>query len=169
MLPQTFDLHYVIPAGHHELLEAIVKAGIPNFQKDIDNCLAVSFRCDSSMDRTQKDNKFMLIKTIDKEGNKSLQYVGLGFVKEHGAEGHLEALKEGLTDTIGFDKLLQFASHLSTDGENNIQRCVQKVLCFRHNLKHKTKSAAIKIGDVVIVKNDKRKRGKWNLGILSSK
>ena len=59
------------------------------------------------MDRTQKDNEFMLIKTIDKEGNESLRYVGLSFVKGHGAEGHLEALKEGLKDTIGFDKLLE--------------------------------------------------------------
>ena len=49
----------------------------------------------------------MLIKTIDKEGNESLRYVGLSFVKGHGAEGHLEALKEGLKDTIGFDKLLE--------------------------------------------------------------
>ena len=114
----TFDLQYVSPAGHQELLEAIVKADIPNFQSNIDNCLAVSFRCDASMDRTQKDNEFMLIKTIDKEGNESLRYVGLGFVKGHGAEGHLEALKEGLKDTIGFDKLLEVASHLSTDGEN---------------------------------------------------
>ena len=30
----------------------------------------------------------------------------------------MEALKEGLKDTIGFDSLLLVASHLSTDGEN---------------------------------------------------
>eukprot|EP00795_Rhopilema_esculentum_P004545 gene4545-20797_t len=104
--------------GHQDLLDAIVKADIPKSQKDIGNCLTVSFRRNVSMDRTQKDNEFMLIKTIDKEGEESLRYVGLCFVKGHGAEDHLEALKEGLTDTIGFDKLLQVASHLSTDGEN---------------------------------------------------
>ena len=73
-----FDLQYVTPAGHQEFLDAIVKADIRKFEKDIGNCLAVSFRCDASMDRTQKDNEFMLIKTVDKEGEESLRYVGLG-------------------------------------------------------------------------------------------
>eukprot|EP00794_Sanderia_malayensis_P014442 gene14442-biopygen11541 len=36
----------------------------------------------------------------------------------------------------------------------------------KHNLKHKAKSSVIKIGDVVIIKNDERNRGKWNLGIV---
>eukprot|EP00794_Sanderia_malayensis_P018487 gene18486-biopygen15576 len=39
----------------------------------------------------------------------------------------------------------------------------------KHNLKHKTKSSVIKIGDVVIIKNDEGNRGKWNLELMEGK
>ena len=55
-----FDLQYVTPASHQQLLKIIVQADLPRFKEEIDNCLAASFRCDASMDRTQKDDEFML-------------------------------------------------------------------------------------------------------------
>ena len=58
------------------------------------------------MDRTQKDNEFMLLNVISKHGNELLRYVGLGHVKSRGAKGQLEALKEGATDRIGLSKVL---------------------------------------------------------------
>ena len=36
----------------------------------------------------------------------------------------------------------------------------------RHNLKHETKFVTPKIGDVAIIKNDGRNRGKWQLGVI---
>ena len=42
---------------------------------------------------------------------------------EPGAIGHLEALKKGANDTVGFEKLLKIINHLSTDGENkNVEK-----------------------------------------------
>ena len=41
-----------------------------------------------------------------------------------------------------------------------------RALRERHNLKHETKLAAPKVGDVVIIKNDERNRGKWQLGVI---
>ena len=35
----------------------------------------------------------------------------------------------------------------------------------RHNLKHKSKSLSLKVGDVVLIRSDQRNRGKWNIGI----
>lgn len=41
-----------------------------------------------------------------------------------------------------------------------------KSLRERHNLNHKKGGPAIKEGDVVLIQNDERNRGKWNLGIV---
>ena len=70
------------------------------------------------MDRTQKDNGFMLLNVISKHGNELLRYVGLGHVKSRGAKGQLEALKEGATDRIGLSKVLTVSNYMTTDGEN---------------------------------------------------
>ena len=94
-----------------------MQVDLPRFKEEIDDCLAASFRCDASMDRTQKDNEFMLLNVINKHGNELLRYVGLGHVKNRGAKGHLEALKEGTTDTIGLNKVLTISNHMA-DGEN---------------------------------------------------
>ena len=38
-------------------------------------------------------------------------------MKESGAAGHLQALKIGASDTVGFDKVLKVVNHVSADGE----------------------------------------------------
>ena len=111
-------MQYITPKSHLELLSGIVAADLSTFKEDVKDCLAASFHCDASMDRTQKDNEFMLLKTIDREGKESLKYVSLGFVTGEGAQGHLESLKVGAEDTIGFHNLLQIANHMTTDGGN---------------------------------------------------
>ncbi|CAB3995664.1 Hypothetical predicted protein [Paramuricea clavata] len=57
----VFDLQYVTPASHQQLLKIIVLADLPRFKEEIDDCLAASFCCDASMDCTKKDNEFMLL------------------------------------------------------------------------------------------------------------
>ena len=41
-----------------------------------------------------------------------------------------------------------------------------KALRERHNMKHKTKNQQITEGEVVIIKNEERNRGRWDLGII---
>ena len=69
------------------------------------------------MDQTQKDNEYMLLNTINKDGKQDLKFIGIGHVTEPGAAGHLQALKMGASDTVGFDKVLKVVNRVSTDGE----------------------------------------------------
>jgi hypothetical protein len=116
--PASFDLQYVNPASHRELLHAIVQSHLPTFRQYVESSIAVSFRCDASMDRTQKDNEFQLVKVVDKAGQENTRFVGLTEVIEPGASGHFKALREGANVTVGWKTLLQKMSHISTDGEN---------------------------------------------------
>ena len=47
-----------------------------------------------------------------------LRWIGLGHVKNRGAKGHLRALKEIATDTIGLNKVLTISNLMTTDGKN---------------------------------------------------
>ena len=116
--PSSFDLQYVSPASHRELLRAIVQAHLPDIRQYIKSSLALSFRCDASMDRTQKDNQFQLAKVVDGNGDERMLFLGLSEVAEPGALGHLKALQAGADTTVGFDTVLKKMTHLSTDGEN---------------------------------------------------
>ena len=59
----------------------------------------------------------MLLNMIKKDGKQDLKFIGIGHVTEPGAAGHLQALKMGASDTVGFDEVLKVVNHLSTDGE----------------------------------------------------
>ena len=116
--PTDFDLQYIRPAVVQELLRTIVCADLPRIKKEIDLYLAGSFRCDASMDNTQKDHEFMLLNVIKENGERDLKFIGIGYVADRGALGHLAALKAGANDTVGFDNIFRLINHLSTDGEN---------------------------------------------------
>ena len=113
----NFDLQYIRPPVVQELLRTIVSADLPRIKEEIDSCIAASFHCDASMDQTQKHNEYMLLNTINKDGKQDLKFIGIGHVTEPGAAGHLQALKMGASDTVGFDKVLKVVNHVSTDGE----------------------------------------------------
>jgi len=42
-----------------------------------------------------------------------------------------------------------------------------KSLRKRHNMEHKTKEMNVKLGDVVLIQDAERNRGKWNMGIVA--
>jgi hypothetical protein len=111
------DLQYLSPACHRDFLESIVQADMERFQNENAASIASSFRCDASMDRMQKDNQFLLLKTISEKGQEHVRFIGIGCVTGRGAEGHLNAIKEGAKDTIGFEAIINNVTHLSTDGE----------------------------------------------------
>ena len=116
--PSDFDLQYIRPEVVKELLRTIVVADLPRIKSELNSCIAATFRCDASMDKTQKDNEFMLLNVIKENGERDLKFIGIGHVTEPGAIGHLAALKKGASDTVGFEKILKIINHLSTDGEN---------------------------------------------------
>ena len=62
--PSDFDLQYIRPEVVKELLRTIVVADLPRIKSELNSCIAASFRCDASMDKTQKDNEFMLLNVI---------------------------------------------------------------------------------------------------------
>ena len=95
-----------------------MSADLPRIKKEIDSCIAAFFGCDASMDETEKDHEYILLNMIEKDGKRDLKFIGIGHVTAPGAAGHLEALKSGASDTIGFDKVINIVNHLSTDGEN---------------------------------------------------
>ena len=66
------------------------------------------------MDQTQKDNEYMLLNMIKKDGKQDLKFIGIGHVTEPGAAGHLQALKIGASDTVGFDEVLKVVNHRSS-------------------------------------------------------
>ncbi len=41
-----------------------------------------------------------------------------------------------------------------------------KSLRERHNLKHQKKRFSLKVGDVVLIQDEQRNRGKWNIGVV---
>ena len=51
----------------------------------------------------------LLAPTVD------LKFIGIGHVTESGAAGHLQALKTGASDTVGFDKVLKVVIYQQTE------------------------------------------------------
>ena len=37
----------------------------------------------------------------------------------------------------------------------------------RHNIQHKSKAVDINVGDVVMIKGESKKKGRWKIGIIS--
>ena len=103
---------------HRQLLRTIVAADLLMFRKEMESILAASFRCDASMDRTQKDNEFLLLKIIDGDGREDTKFLVIDHLSEGGAKGHLSSIKEGIKDTVDFEFILSLINHISTDGEN---------------------------------------------------
>ena len=116
--PSDFDLQYIRPPVVQELLRTIVSSDLPKFKKEIHSCIAAALRFDASMDKTQKDNQYMLLNVVDENGKQDLKFIGIGHVTDPDASGHLAALKLGADDTIGFDEVMKVITHLSTNGEN---------------------------------------------------
>ena len=133
--PSHFDLEYLTPVMHRQLLRTIVSADLPMFRKEMQSCLPVSFRCDASMDRTQKENEFLLLKIIYGDGREGTIFLGIGLVSEGGAKGQLLAIKEGIKDTVDFKFILSLINHISTDGEKkNVGRhAPRKLLNDEHD------------------------------------
>ena len=70
------DLQYISLAYHRELLQVIVDSHRQTLANTIKEALASSLRCDGSVDRTQVDKIFTMLKIIDKDADEKLLFVG---------------------------------------------------------------------------------------------
>ena len=65
------DLQYLSPTAHREFLECIVKSDQNSLASKLSNSMAISLRCDGSVDRMQIDKIYLMAKTISQDGEES--------------------------------------------------------------------------------------------------
>ena len=70
-------------------------------QTKIKNATAISLWSDSSVYRTHVDKIYTLAKLIDKDGNESLIFVGLGEPLERGARGIFNTIIKSMENLLG--------------------------------------------------------------------
>ena len=114
------DLQYISPAYHRELLQVIVDSRRQTLANTIKEALASSLRCDGSVDRTQVDKLFTMLKIIDKDADEKLLFVGAKEPEKTGAAGCLDNLKDSCIETeAGMEfSIIQEISSIVTDGTN---------------------------------------------------
>ena len=125
-MPQ--DLQYLSPNVHSEFLKCIVKSDRNSLALKMSGALAISLRCDGSVDRTQIDKIYLMAKAISKDGEENNIFLGAGEPKERGAQGVHNAIVAACLATLGENikgedalltqskKVFRRASSFVTDG-----------------------------------------------------
>lgn len=81
----------------------------------------MSLRYDGSVDRSQIDKIYILLKIITKKGEQEQYFLGSGQVCKRGAEGLLEAIESAIRNNVGeatMEYILRNISSIVTDGAN---------------------------------------------------
>ena len=84
-MPQ--DLQYLSPNAHSEFLKCIIKSDRNSLVLKMSDTLAISLRCDRSVDRMQIDKIYLMAKVVSKDGEENNIFLGAGEPKERGAQG----------------------------------------------------------------------------------
>lgn len=91
-IPNNISLQYINPVEHLQLLKCIVEADIDTMRTVIKECMALSLRCDGSIDRTQIDKIYVLGKIITANGTSKLLFLGVAEQVERQSTGLLKAM-----------------------------------------------------------------------------
>jgi hypothetical protein len=114
------DLQYLSPNGHRNFLECIANTDKSRVIDTILNkTLAISLRCDGSVDRMQVDKIYVLAKIINNEGSSELLFLGAEEPKERGVKGMIQAIEDGCDKLYGkssFKQIISKSSSIVTDG-----------------------------------------------------
>jgi len=114
------ELQYLTPHTHRDLLKCIVETNQSSFvENNHNNSLALSLRCDGSVDQTRIDKMYLLMKSITLEGEEKLYFLGAEEPIERGAKGMCDALKTACVKRLGneyLNNILKKTSSLVTDG-----------------------------------------------------
>lgn len=115
------NLQYVNPNMHLELLHTIVRSDKESLKNKLKKAIACSLRIDGSIDRTQVDKIYTMLKIIRADGKMELIFLGVGKQISRGATGLFDAVKSGIIENIGEDLYKTVMSRISsvcTDGTN---------------------------------------------------
>lgn len=121
VIPLNMNLQYVNLPSHLDLMSYIVKSDKNNFKDKIQSARACSIRVDGSIDRTQIDKIYVLLKLITKEGNNEWILLGVAEQTERKAEGLFKAVKEAILKNLDYAEysiLMKKISSICTDGAN---------------------------------------------------
>lgn len=120
-IPATINIQYVHPQSHLHLLDVITRSYHAEFKGKLEDSLACSIHIDGSVDRTQIDKIYILLKTVDRIGDLETIFIGIGQQTNRGAIGLMEAVKNGMIENIGEDLyglIMARLSSICTDGTN---------------------------------------------------
>lgn len=106
--------------SHLDLLSTIVKSD-DQLEEKFNPAIAFSIRIDGSIDRTQIDKMYSMLKIVTQTGEIELYFFGIGHQTGRGAIGLFRASKNGIIDNIGEDmykNIIRKLSSICTDGTN---------------------------------------------------
>ena len=123
----TLDLQYLSVNSHSEMLSCIVLSDKKTLQKKHLKALAISLRCDGSVDRTQLDKIYLIAKLVSPTGVAENVFLGAAEPQTNGRKSVHDAILTACARTVrlGSDDDLSMqeakilfcrASSLVTDG-----------------------------------------------------
>lgn len=65
--------------------------------------ISMSLRCDGSVDRSQIDKIYIILKTVSLKGVEEQYFLGAGQVELRSAEGILDAIETAYINNVGHD------------------------------------------------------------------
>lgn len=100
------------------ILECIVDSNKPATANKINTCLALSLRCDGSVDRTNMDKIYVLAKIINSKGGLETLFIGVGEKTNRKADGLLDAVKKAINSQNPdlYKPIMKKMSSFVTDG-----------------------------------------------------
>ena len=108
------DLQYVTPKSHFELLKCIVESDRQSLSQKIHNSIAISLRCDDSVDRTQIDKIYVLAKLITMTGDEETVFLGALEPETRGVQGVFSAVEQACNNTVGKEVTQEIFSNMSS-------------------------------------------------------
>lgn len=120
-IPKDANIQYVSPSDHLIFLKLIAKTHFKQFEAKIKTGRAFSLHIDGSVDRTNIDKIYILLKMVNLEGSLETLFIGIGQQTERGAIGLFNATIKGINDNVGKDVhefIMKNVSSICTDGEN---------------------------------------------------
>lgn len=117
-MQKKISLEYVNPRSHAEILECIVDSNDKVVENKIRDCLALSLRCDGSVDRTNIDKIYVLARIANKHGDLETVFIGVGEKTERKTDGLFDAVKKAINaqNPNLYQPIMKKMSSFVTDG-----------------------------------------------------